>query len=95
MTNSDYGTEHIPIVEARAILPELPTRLAEEERAVAITRHGKPVLAVMSWDLFESIVETLETMADDDMMASLQRGMKDAREGNLVPLERVVDDLDS
>ncbi len=95
MTNLDYGTEHIPIVEARAILPQLPKRLAEEERAVAITRHGKPVLAVMSWELFESIVETMEVMADDDMMASLQRGIEDVREGNLVPIERVVSALDS
>ena len=94
MRYPEYETEHIPIIEARSILSELPTRLAEEERAVAITRHGKPVLAVMSWDLFESIVETLEIMADDHMMASLQRGIKDAREGNLAPLERVVADLD-
>ena len=95
MIHSDYGTEHIPIVEARAMLTELPQRLAEEEQTVAITQHGKPVLAVMSWDLFESIVETLEIMSDDDMMTSLQRGIEDVREGKLVPLERVVADLDT
>lgn len=95
MTQSEYGTENISLVEAGSILPDLPKRLAEEDRAVAITSHGKPVLAVMSWELFESIAETLEIMADDDMMTAVQRGIKDMREDNLVPLDRVVADLDS
>lgn len=94
MALSEYGTENIPLVEAGAILPELPKRLAEDDRAVAITRHGKPVLAVMSWELFESIAETLEIMADVDMVTSMQRGFEDVREGNLVPLDRVAADLD-
>ena len=94
MALSEYGTENIPLVEAGSILPELPNRLADEDRTVAITRHGKPVLAVMSWELFESIAETLEIMADADMMTSMQRGLEDVREGNLVPLDRVAADLD-
>ncbi len=95
MAQSDHGTENISLVEAGSILPELPKRLADEGRAMAITRHGKPVLAVMSWELFESIAETLEIMSDDDMMTALQQGMKDARQGNLIPLDQVVADLDA
>ena len=94
MTRPEYRTENIPLFEAGSILPELPKRLAEEERAVAITRYGKPVLAVMSWELFESIAETLEIMADVDIMTSMQRGLEDVREGNLVSLDRVAADLD-
>lgn len=95
MTRPEYRTENIPLFEAGSILPELPKRLAEEERAVAITRYGKPVLAVMSWELFESIIETLEITADADLMTALQRGLEDVREGNLIPIEQVVADLDS
>ena len=95
MAQSEYGTENISIIEAGSILSELPKRLADEDRAVAITRHGKPVLAVMSWELFESIAETLEIMADDDMMNAMQRGIEDALEGNLVSLNQVVADLDA
>ena len=46
-TYTEYGTENIPIVQARAMLSQLPERLSAENRAVALTRHGKPVLAVM------------------------------------------------
>ena len=92
-TYTEYGTENIPIVQARAMLSQLPERLSAENRAVALTRHGKPVLAVMPWDLFESIMETMEIMGDVDMMAALRQSIEDVREGNLIPLEQVKAEL--
>ncbi len=89
----DYGTEQIPIVKARAIITQLPERLAAENQAVALTRHGKPVLAVMPWELFESVIETMEVMGDPEMMAALRRGIKDLQEGKLKPLEEVKAEL--
>ena len=49
----------IPITEARHELTSLPERLAKTPGAVAVTRRGKAVLAIMPWDLYESLVETL------------------------------------
>lgn len=92
-TYAEYGTENIPIVQARAMLSQLPERLSAENRAVALTRHGKPVLAVMPWDLFESIMETMEILGDAEMMTALRESIEDVREGNLVPLEQVKAEL--
>ena len=86
-------TEHIPIVKARAMLTQLPELLAAENRAVALTRRGKPVLALMPWELFESIIETMEIMGDADMMETLRQGIKDVQEGNLVSLAEVKAEL--
>ncbi len=85
----ETGTEHIPTVKARAMLTQIPELLAEEKRAVALTRRGKPVLALMPWELFQSVVETLEIMGDAEMMDALRRGIRDAQEGNLVSLDEV------
>ena len=85
--------ESIPIVQARAMLSQLPEQLSAENRAVALTRHGKPVLAVMPWDLFESIMETMEVMGDADLMAALRESIEDIREGDLIPLEQVKAEL--
>jgi PHD/YefM family antitoxin component YafN of YafNO toxin-antitoxin module len=71
------------------MLTQLPEMLAVNNRAVALTRHGKPVLAVMPWELFESILETMDIMGDPEMMAALRQGIKDVQEGNLVPLDEV------
>ncbi|MXY42812.1 MAG: type II toxin-antitoxin system Phd/YefM family antitoxin [Dehalococcoidia bacterium] len=92
-TYSEYGTENIPIVKARAMLSQLPERLSAENRAAALTRHGKPVLAVMPWGLYETIMETMEIMGDVEMMAALRESIEDVREGNLVPLDQVKAEL--
>ena len=85
----ETGTEHISIVKARAMLTQLPELLAEENRAVALTRRGKPVLALMPWELFQSIEETMDIMSDAEMMEALRRGIRDLQESNLVSLDDV------
>ena len=52
----------IPITTARHELTSLPERLERDPGAVAITRRGKPVLAVMPWELYEALIETLEIL---------------------------------
>src|SRR6266853_37518 len=60
------GRSPLAMAEARKQLPKLADALEKhpEIGAVKITRRGKPVLAVLSWDLYESVVETMEIMSD-------------------------------
>lgn len=83
----------IPITEARHELTSLPERLAKEPTAVTVTRRGKPVLAIMPWEFYESIMETLEIMGDEDFMKSLRQGIREAREGKGIPWEKAKRDL--
>jgi len=79
--------ETIPIAEARTKLPTLCKELTEQHQAIAITIRGVPALAVMPWDLFESIMETMDIMGDPDMMAALRQGIKEAEEEQGIPWE--------
>jgi antitoxin YefM len=79
----------IPITEARHEITSLPERLAKEPGAVAVTRRGKPVLAIMPWDLYESIVETLEILGDQDLMSALRQGIKDVEEGRTYSMDEI------
>jgi len=83
------------MVEARRKLTQLPEELREssEGRAVEVTRHGKPVLAILPWDLYESIQETLAIMADPELVAAFRRGVEEIREGKGVPLEDIEAEL--
>lgn len=83
----------ISISEARNQITSLPETLLEEPGAVAITRRGKPVLAVMPWELYESIVETLEIMGDEVQMEALRSGIKDLRDGNTLSTDEVKKEL--
>ena len=77
----------IPITQARHELSRLPEEFATSgtSDAVAITRRGKPVLAVLSWDMYDSLVETLEILGDEDLMAALRQSIKEMESEELIP----------
>ena len=79
----------IPITKARDILTRLPEYLSEDNIAVALTRRGKPVLALMPWDLYEVIRETLEVMEDEELMVALRQSLKDVAEEKVTHWEDV------
>jgi len=79
--------------EARNELTTLPEKLEKQHSAVAVTRRGKPVLALMPWDLYESIVETLEILGDKEMTAALHRGIAEIAAGKGVAWEKAKREL--
>jgi prevent-host-death family protein len=75
----------LTISEARKALLDLPEKLARTpERAVTITRRGQPVLAILPWEFYESIVETLEILGDPEMVAALRDSLEDLKRGRVV-----------
>ncbi|MDF1536816.1 MAG: type II toxin-antitoxin system Phd/YefM family antitoxin [bacterium] len=86
----------LSMVEARKQLTSLPEEFAREKNldAVAVTRRGKPVLAVMPWELYETITETLEVMADREMISVLRESIVQYGRGEAVPWEKAKRDLD-
>jgi antitoxin YefM len=75
----------LTISEARKVLLDLPERLARTpERAVTITRRGQPVLAILPWELYESIVETLEILGDPEMVTAIRASLDDLKRGRVV-----------
>jgi antitoxin YefM len=83
----------IPITTARHEITSLPERLEKEPGAVAITRRGKPVLAVMPWELYESLIETLEILGDPELMNALRQSIKEVEAGKGIPWEDAKRDL--
>jgi len=81
------------ITTARHELTTLPRRLAHHPGAVAVTKRGQPVLAVLPWNLYESIVETLEILGDKDLMVSLRHGIREMKEGKGVAWEQAKKEL--
>ena len=78
----------LPITAARDELTSLPDRLSGTHETVTVTRRGKPVLAILPWEEYEALVETLEIMSDEELLASLRQGIKEAAQGKLIPWER-------
>ncbi len=86
-------TEEITMVNARRELTRLPERLETSPTTVAVTRRGKPVLAIMSWQDYEAIIETLEILGDEDAMEQLRRSVREVKEGKAIPWDAVTAQL--
>ncbi|PKB68153.1 MAG: hypothetical protein BZY81_02965 [SAR202 cluster bacterium Io17-Chloro-G4] len=79
----------VSLTDARAVLTHFPEMLGEGQGVVPLTRHGKPVLAIMTWDLFESLSETIAILSDSELVDQIRKGMKDIEEGRTRSWEEV------
>jgi PHD/YefM family antitoxin component YafN of YafNO toxin-antitoxin module len=73
-------------MEARKQLTSLPETLLHDGQAdvLEITRRGKPVLAVMPWELYEAVSETLEIIGDVELMALVRQSMQEINDSTLL-----------
>lgn len=80
-------TRTLPMMEARKQLTSLPELLVHDGEidVVEITRRGKPVLAVMPWELYESVFETLAVLGDHELLGALRQSIQEMESGTLVP----------
>lgn len=83
-------TQVLSITEAREQLMKLSKQLeADPETTVQVTQRGKPVLAVLSWDFYDSLTETLEVISDERLMKALRRSTEDIQRGRTLTLAKV------
>ena len=85
----------LSIMEARKQLTSLPETLFHDGQldVLEITRRGKPVLAVLPWELYEAISETLEVMGDKELMAQLSQSVSEIDSGKLIPWQDAKQEL--
>ena len=108
MEKEPFVKEHsISISEAQNKITQLPEQFGEEPEAVTVTRHGKPVMAILPINTYrslleqldialeklEAIEETLEILHDEELMASFREGVQELAEGKGRPWEDVKKEL--
>lgn len=71
----------ITLKELRPGLPRVVDRIDGRLDRYVVTRRGKPVVVMLSVDDYESLMETLDILADPEAMAGLRRGEGDLRRG--------------
>jgi antitoxin YefM len=77
-------TKELTTVDARRKLTRLPEELGAEPATIAVTRRGKPVLAIMTWGDYQAILETLEILNDDEAVDQLRRSIREVKEGKTI-----------
>lgn len=83
----------LSIKEAREQLTKLPEEFSaqREPEAVQVTRRGEPVLAILPWNLYESIIETLEILSDPEAMQVFRESVAQLEAGTpTIPLDEAM-----
>ncbi|MEC4986064.1 MAG: type II toxin-antitoxin system Phd/YefM family antitoxin [Oscillatoria sp. PMC 1068.18] len=78
-------SKFINLASERERLLELPEKLDNEP--IIITDQGKPVMVALSYEQYESLVETISILADEEFTNQLKKGIKEDREGKTVSWE--------
>jgi len=77
--------DDIQITNARERLTKLPSEVEGKLQVFKVTSKNQPVLALMSWELYESITATLEILADPELMTILKKSEDDIKSGKTIP----------
>ena len=81
--------KQLSLTEARNRLLRLADELQREpDTVVEVTKHGRPVLAVLSSQLYESLVETLEILCDEEQTRKLQQALREVEQGKAIPWDK-------
>ena len=85
----------LSIREAQEKLATLPQNAETEQDfdPVAIADAGRPLAVLLSWEHYASIVETLDILRDEEMMAAIKQGEADIAAGRTYSMEEVKRDL--
>jgi prevent-host-death family protein len=79
----------IPLSEAKTHLARLLSRVEEMGEQVVITRSGRAAGVLVSVEEYEGLLETLEILADAELMKKVRRGLEVVEAGRLVGADEV------
>ncbi len=80
----------IAISDARANLPDLVNKVNDNFERFVITINGQPKAVLVSEEELESLEETAEILAIPGAREAIDRGVAQAKKGNMQPLEDII-----
>ena len=88
------------ISEICEVITRLPEQFDQGPAVVTVTRDGKPVMTILPTSTYkelietiESLLETIEVIQDEELMAAFRQGVKELAEGKGEPLDDVLKEL--
>jgi len=78
--------KQMSISETRKRMTSLESDMSYED-TISVTNHGKEVLAILKWETYESIAETLDILSDPEGYDDLREGISQAQDGRLMDFE--------
>jgi len=84
--------KQMSISETRKRITSLEDELSYDD-TISVTNHGKEVFALLRWDTYESIAETLEIISDDEVFMDFKKGVTQIQNNQLIDFDEFVKNL--
>jgi prevent-host-death family protein len=81
---------YVPITQAKAKLLDIVRQLSDTNDTIAITNNGVPEAVMLSMKKFEGFLETIDILADPEILKQLRGSAADIKEGKLIDLDEQV-----
>lgn len=78
--------EALSITDARRVFLPLIKRVVDEPYRFMITRHGKPVAVVISYEEYSRMIETLRLIEDRELTHEIKQGSAEVEQGKMIQL---------
>ena len=78
--------KQLSISETRKRITSLEDDLSFND-TISVTNHGKEVFALLRWDTYESIAETLDIISDEVLYDELKIGIKQFENNSFIDFE--------
>jgi PHD/YefM family antitoxin component YafN of YafNO toxin-antitoxin module len=78
--------KQMSISETRRRITSLEDELSYED-TISVINHGKEVFALLRWDTYESIAETLDILSDNQLFNELKIGIEQMKNNDLVDFD--------
>jgi PHD/YefM family antitoxin component YafN of YafNO toxin-antitoxin module len=73
----------MPVTKVKRGLLDILKTMQEEDSTITLTRNGEPVGVMMTPNRYEAILETIEILADKEVLAALRCSAKEFQAGKV------------
>lgn len=82
-----------PLAEVRANLSKLVDEAVRTHQRVEVTRKGRRAAVILSADDYDSIMETLDILGDQELMREMRDAESAAQRGEVFTLDEVTEEM--
>jgi prevent-host-death family protein len=85
----------LPLAEARANLSKLVDEAVRTHERIEVTRQGRRAAVILSVDDYDSIIETLAILGDQELMREIRDAEGAVEQGEVFTLDEVTEEMRS
>ncbi len=83
----------LPLAEVRANLSKLVDEAVRTHQRIEVTRQGRRAAVILSADDYDSIMETLAILSNQDLMREVRAAEAQAAAGQVYTLDEVTEEM--